>query len=96
MNEAPAVVVDRIAESYDETPYPSLAVPETHPGRLAAARFGLHAPQGARVLGSEAIQNGLALEVAEREAEHDLDFRTHFERRTRLHGEAVYRSEFVK
>ena len=27
MNEAPAVVVDRIAESYDETPYPSLAVP---------------------------------------------------------------------
>jgi tRNA (guanine-N7-)-methyltransferase len=36
------------------------------------------------------------LEVAEREAEHDLDFHTHFERRTRLHGEAVYRSEFVK
>ena len=36
------------------------------------------------------------LEVPERTAEHDLDFRTHFERRMRLHGEPVYRSEFVK
>jgi tRNA (guanine-N7-)-methyltransferase len=36
------------------------------------------------------------LEVPERPAEHDLDFRTHFERRTRMHGEAVYRAEFVK
>lgn len=36
------------------------------------------------------------LAVNERPAEHDLDFRTHFERRTRLHGEAVYRAEFVK
>ena len=34
--------------------------------------------------------------VAERAPEHDLDFRTHFERRMRLHGEAVYRSEFRK
>jgi tRNA (guanine-N7-)-methyltransferase len=34
--------------------------------------------------------------VPEREAQHDLDFQTHFERRTRLHGEAVYRSEFRK
>ncbi len=34
--------------------------------------------------------------VSERPAEHDLDFRTHFERRMRLHGEAVYRSEFRK
>jgi tRNA (guanine-N7-)-methyltransferase len=34
--------------------------------------------------------------VEERPAEHDLDFRTHFERRMRLHGEAVYRSEFEK
>jgi len=32
--------------------------------------------------------------VAERPAEHDLDFRTHFERRTRLHNEAVFRAEF--
>ncbi len=36
------------------------------------------------------------LPVPERPAEHDLDFRTHFERRMRLHGEPVYRSEFVK
>jgi tRNA (guanine-N7-)-methyltransferase len=36
------------------------------------------------------------LTVPERAAEHDLDFRTHFERRMRLHGEAVYRSEFRK
>lgn len=36
------------------------------------------------------------LPVAEKTAEHDLDFRTHFERRTRLHGEAVYRAEFVR
>jgi tRNA (guanine-N7-)-methyltransferase len=36
------------------------------------------------------------LPVSERAAEHDLDFRTHFERRTRLHGEVVYRAEFRK
>jgi tRNA (guanine-N7-)-methyltransferase len=36
------------------------------------------------------------LEVAERPAEHDLDYRTHFERRMRLHDEPVYRSEFHK
>jgi tRNA (guanine-N7-)-methyltransferase len=36
------------------------------------------------------------IEVPEKAAEHDLDFRTHFERRMRLHGEAVYRSEFVR
>jgi tRNA (guanine-N7-)-methyltransferase len=36
------------------------------------------------------------LEVPERPAEHDLDFHTHFERRMRLHGEPVYRSEFTK
>lgn len=35
-------------------------------------------------------------EVPEKPPEHDLDFRTHFERRTRLHGEPVYRSEFRK
>jgi tRNA (guanine-N7-)-methyltransferase len=32
--------------------------------------------------------------VAEAEAAHDLDYRTHFERRMRLHGEAVYRAQF--
>ena len=36
------------------------------------------------------------LEVAERAAEHDLDYRTHFERRTRLHELPVYRAEFQK
>jgi tRNA (guanine-N7-)-methyltransferase len=36
------------------------------------------------------------LPVAEQPAQHDLDYRTHFERRMRLHGEAVYRAEFKK
>lgn len=36
------------------------------------------------------------LPVAEKPAEHDLDFRTHFERRMRLVGEKVYRAEFRK
>lgn len=35
-------------------------------------------------------------EVPERPPEHDLDYRTHFERRTRLHEEPVYRAEFRK
>jgi len=45
-----------------------------------------------------AATTGLAgpFDVPERTAEHDLDYRTHFERRMRLHGEPVYRSEFVK
>lgn len=34
--------------------------------------------------------------VEEQMAEHDLDYRTHFERRMRLHQLPVYRSEFVK
>jgi tRNA (guanine-N7-)-methyltransferase len=36
------------------------------------------------------------LEVAERPAAHDLDFHTHFERRTRLSAQPVYRAEFEK
>ena len=36
------------------------------------------------------------LDVAERTPEHDLDYRTHFERRMRLNGEPVYRSEYRK
>jgi tRNA (guanine-N7-)-methyltransferase len=36
------------------------------------------------------------LPVAEQPAEHDLDYRTHFERRMRMHGDAVYRAEFRK
>ena len=35
-------------------------------------------------------------EVVEKPADHDLDYRTHFERRMRLNGEAVYRAEFRK
>ena len=35
-------------------------------------------------------------EVEERLAEHELDYRTHFERRTRLHDQPVYRSLFIK
>jgi tRNA (guanine-N7-)-methyltransferase len=34
--------------------------------------------------------------VAERPADHDLDYRTHFERRMRLHNEPVHRAEFRK
>lgn len=34
--------------------------------------------------------------VAEPPAEHDLDFRTHFERRTRKAGEPVYRVEYFR
>jgi tRNA (guanine-N7-)-methyltransferase len=36
------------------------------------------------------------LEVAERAAEHDLDYRTHFERRMRLADKPIYRAEFRK
>jgi tRNA (guanine-N7-)-methyltransferase len=36
------------------------------------------------------------LEVAERPAEHSLDYRTHFERRMRISKQAVYRAEFRK
>jgi tRNA (guanine-N7-)-methyltransferase len=36
------------------------------------------------------------LAVPEKAPEHALDYRTHFERRTRLHEQPVYRSEFVK
>ena len=35
-------------------------------------------------------------EVPKREAEDDRDYHTHFERRTRLHGEKVYRALFKK
>jgi tRNA (guanine-N7-)-methyltransferase len=36
------------------------------------------------------------LAVPETPAAHDLDYRTHFERRMRQHGEPVYRAEFRK
>jgi tRNA (guanine-N7-)-methyltransferase len=34
--------------------------------------------------------------VSEKPADHDLDYRTHFERRMRLHNEPVHRAEFRK
>lgn len=34
--------------------------------------------------------------VAEKPAEHELDYRTHFERRKRLEGRSIHRAEFVK
>lgn len=50
--------------------------------------------------GLEAVREFTSFEgplaVAERPAEHDLDYRTHFERRTRLHGQDVFRAEFRK
>ena len=36
------------------------------------------------------------LDVPETPAEHDMAYRTHFERRMRLHSEPVYRAEFRK
>lgn len=36
------------------------------------------------------------LPVPERSPEHEFDYRTHFERRMRMHDEPVYRSEFRK
>ncbi len=36
------------------------------------------------------------LPVAQQPATHDLDYRTHFERRTRLQGAPVFRAEFEK
>ncbi len=36
------------------------------------------------------------IDVAEQAAEHDLDYQTHFERRTRLNEEPVYRAQFTK
>ena len=36
------------------------------------------------------------VDVPEQSPEHDLDYRTHFERRTRLSNQPVYRAKFVK
>ena len=36
------------------------------------------------------------LDVPETPAEHEMDYRTHFERRTRMHDQPVYRAEFRK
>ena len=45
---------------------------------------------------AQATTLGPPREVPERPPEHDLDYRTHFERRMRLHGQPIYRAEFVK
>jgi len=50
---------------------------------------------GLEILGRETNLQG-PLPVAEEAPDSDLDYRTHFERRTRLHEEPVYRSEFRK
>lgn len=44
----------------------------------------------------EATRLAGPFDVPETPAQHDLDYRTHFERRTRLSGEPVYRAEFVR
>ena len=36
------------------------------------------------------------IDVPEQPAQHDLDYRTHFERRNRLHGAAIHRALFRK
>jgi tRNA (guanine-N7-)-methyltransferase len=36
------------------------------------------------------------LEVPERQAEHDMDYRTHFERRMRLNDHPVFRARFLR
>lgn len=36
------------------------------------------------------------IEVCESQPAHDMDYRTHFERRMRMHNEPIYRSQFVK
>jgi tRNA (guanine-N7-)-methyltransferase len=47
------------------------------------------------LLATKAMLKG-PLEVEERAAEHDLDYRTHFERRMRLAELPVYRAEFCR
>lgn len=48
-----------------------------------------------KLLGTETRLEG-PLEVPETPAQGDMDYRTHFERRARLHGEPVYRAQFRK
>ena len=45
---------------------------------------------------AEQTQLAGPLEVAERPAEHNLDYRTHFERRMRIQEQPIYRAEFRK
>ena len=50
---------------------------------------------GLEIIAAETKLQG-PLDVAESAPQHDLDYRTHFERRTRMHDQPVYRSEFRK
>ena len=50
---------------------------------------------GLAALGSEQRLQG-PHPVSSKEAEHDLDYQTHFERRMRLRGKPIYRSEFTR
>jgi tRNA (guanine-N7-)-methyltransferase len=52
--------------------------------------------QTALALIAQTVSLAGPLPVAEKPAEHDLDYRTHFERRTRKNEEPVYRAEFQK
>jgi tRNA (guanine-N7-)-methyltransferase len=45
---------------------------------------------------AESVHLSPPLPVAEKPAEHALDYRTHFERRTRLASLPVFRAEFEK
>jgi tRNA (guanine-N7-)-methyltransferase len=45
---------------------------------------------------AETVKLSGPIAVVEKPAEHDLDYRTHFERRTRKNAEPVYRAEFRK
>jgi tRNA (guanine-N7-)-methyltransferase len=47
------------------------------------------------LMASQSLLTG-PFDVGERSADHDLDYRTHFERRMRLSGEPVYRAAFHK
>jgi tRNA (guanine-N7-)-methyltransferase len=74
-----------------------------HVGRVLVPRGRLHfwtdvAEYFETTLALVAAEPSLAgpFAVEEKPADHDLDYRTHFERRTRQHGEAVYRAEFEK
>ena len=51
--------------------------------------------QSLELIAQQALLEG-PFDVPEREALHTLDYRTHFERRMRLHDEPVYRSLFTK
>lgn len=52
--------------------------------------------QTTRALVAEHTRLAGPFPVSEKPADHDLDYRTHFERRTRLHNQPVYRAEFSR